>query len=71
MLDTRCHSTRLPIRGSVGAIQLQAHILKAGVYTLHQWLQITNVPAPYLLVGHSSGGEYLRPYTWQYPKDVK
>ena len=40
------------------------------VTLLHQLLQIANVPGPYLLVGHSAGGEYIRAYAWQYPKDV-
>jgi len=38
--------------------------------TLHQLLETADVPGPYILVGHSAGGEYIRAYARQYPSDV-
>jgi pimeloyl-ACP methyl ester carboxylesterase len=38
--------------------------------TLHQLLQTANVPGPYILVGHSAGGEYIRSYTRKNPSEV-
>ena len=29
-----------------------------------------NVPGPYILVGHSAGGEYIRAFARQYPSEV-
>ena len=37
---------------------------------LHQLLKTANVPEPYILVGHSAGGEYIRAYARQYPSEV-
>ncbi len=37
---------------------------------LHELLQVASVSAPYILVGHSSGGEYIRAYARQYPSEV-
>ena len=38
--------------------------------TLHQLLQTAGVPGPYVLVGHSAGGEYIRAFERQYPANV-
>lgn len=38
--------------------------------TLHQLLETAGVQGPYLLVGHSAGGEYIRAFERQYPADV-
>jgi pimeloyl-ACP methyl ester carboxylesterase len=38
--------------------------------TLHQLLDTAGVPGPYILVGHSAGGEYIRAFERQYPSDV-
>jgi len=38
--------------------------------TSHQLLEAADVPGPYILVGHSAGGEYIRAYYRQYPSDV-
>jgi pimeloyl-ACP methyl ester carboxylesterase len=37
---------------------------------LHDLLTKAGVPGPYVLVGHSSGGPYLRVYAGNYPADV-
>lgn len=37
---------------------------------LHQLLLKANVPGPYVLVGHSLGGVYIRAYAKQYPSEV-
>ena len=37
---------------------------------LQQLLQRTPVPAPYVLVGHSIGGEYVRVFTAKFPSEV-
>ena len=37
---------------------------------LHQLLQTASIPGPYILVGHSAGGEYIRSYARQYPAEV-
>jgi pimeloyl-ACP methyl ester carboxylesterase len=37
---------------------------------LHKLLEIAQVPGPYILVGHSAGGYYVRAYTNQYPSEV-
>ena len=38
--------------------------------TLHQLLVTANIPGPYVLVGHSDGGVYIRSYVKQYPSEV-
>lgn len=38
--------------------------------TLHRLLETAGVPSPYILVGHSAGGEYIRSFERQYPTDV-
>lgn len=38
--------------------------------TLHMLLENAGESAPYLLVGHSLGGVYVREYAMQYPNDV-
>ena len=40
------------------------------VNDLHELLQRTPVPAPYVLVGHSIGGEYIRTFTGRFPSEV-
>lgn len=40
------------------------------VRNLHSLLENSEEEAPYLLVGHSSGGVYVREYVQQYPDDV-
>jgi pimeloyl-ACP methyl ester carboxylesterase len=40
------------------------------VNDLHHLLQLTPVPAPYVLVGHSIGGEYIRTFTGRFPSEV-
>jgi len=37
---------------------------------LHTLLERAGVPGPYVLVGHSSGGPYVRVYAAQYPNEV-
>jgi pimeloyl-ACP methyl ester carboxylesterase len=37
---------------------------------LHALLKAANVPGPYILVGHSAGGVYVRAYASQYPTEV-
>ena len=37
---------------------------------LHRLLQVAQVPAPYVLAGHSIGGLYIRQYASTNPKDV-
>jgi pimeloyl-ACP methyl ester carboxylesterase len=37
---------------------------------LHKLLEIAQVPGPYILVGHSAGGYYVRAYVNQYPSEV-
>ena len=37
---------------------------------LHTLLERAGVPGPYLLVGHSSGGPYIRVFAARYPADV-
>ncbi len=37
---------------------------------LHALLEAAGVPGPYILVGHSAGGEYIRSYVRQYPSNV-
>jgi pimeloyl-ACP methyl ester carboxylesterase len=37
---------------------------------LHALLGAAGVPGPYVLVGHSAGGVYIRAYTSQYPSEV-
>ncbi len=37
---------------------------------LHDLLQTADVSGPYILVGHSAGGEYIRAYARQYPSEV-
>jgi pimeloyl-ACP methyl ester carboxylesterase len=37
---------------------------------LHTLLDRANIPGPYVLVGHSVGGLYVRVYAAQYPQDV-
>jgi pimeloyl-ACP methyl ester carboxylesterase len=40
------------------------------VADLHALLQNAKVPPPYVLVGHSLGGIYVRMYASQFPADV-
>ncbi|HEX8800293.1 MAG TPA: alpha/beta fold hydrolase [Terriglobales bacterium] len=40
------------------------------VQDLHELLQRTPVPGPYVLVGHSIGGEYVRIYASKFPAEV-
>jgi pimeloyl-ACP methyl ester carboxylesterase len=40
------------------------------VNELHSLLSNANIPAPYVLVGHSIGGVIVRQYTQSYPQDV-
>jgi pimeloyl-ACP methyl ester carboxylesterase len=37
---------------------------------LHTLLKTAEIPGPYILVGHSAGGVYVRAYTSQYPSEV-
>ena len=37
---------------------------------LHALLQAAGIPGPYILVGHSAGGVYVRTYASQYPSEV-
>jgi pimeloyl-ACP methyl ester carboxylesterase len=41
------------------------------VRELHTLLENAQIPGPYLLVGHSYGGHYVRLYTATYPETVK
>ena len=38
---------------------------------LHQLLETAGIPGPYILVGHSAGGVYVRLYAKQYPSQVR
>ncbi|NOH04326.1 MAG: alpha/beta hydrolase [Chloroflexi bacterium] len=38
--------------------------------TLHQLLETAGVSGPFILVGHSAGGEYIRVFEKQYPSEV-
>jgi pimeloyl-ACP methyl ester carboxylesterase len=40
------------------------------IHDLHELLERAPVPAPYVLVGHSIGGEYVRVFTAEYPSEV-
>lgn len=40
------------------------------VYQLHQLLDRAGLQGPYVLVGHSLGGQYMRVYTGLYPEEV-
>jgi pimeloyl-ACP methyl ester carboxylesterase len=40
------------------------------VRELHTLLTNARIPGPYILVGHSIGGKYVRLYSSQYPQDV-
>src|SRR5215216_361500 len=40
------------------------------VAELHTLLTNARIPGPYILVGHSIGGKYVRLYASQYPQDV-
>jgi pimeloyl-ACP methyl ester carboxylesterase len=40
------------------------------VITLHTLLRYAGIEGPYVLVGHSLGGEYVRLYASRYPQDV-
>jgi pimeloyl-ACP methyl ester carboxylesterase len=37
---------------------------------LHALLKAANVPGPYIMVGHSAGGVYMRAYTSKFPSEV-
>jgi pimeloyl-ACP methyl ester carboxylesterase len=37
---------------------------------LHGLLEVAGIPGPYVLVGHSAGGVYVRAYASQYPSEV-
>ncbi|HTI93736.1 MAG TPA: alpha/beta hydrolase [Puia sp.] len=37
---------------------------------LHSFLAVIHVPPPYILIGHSLGGPYIRLFTSLYPKEV-
>jgi pimeloyl-ACP methyl ester carboxylesterase len=37
---------------------------------LHELLQTANMLGPYILVGHSSGGEYIRAFAKEYPSEI-
>lgn len=37
---------------------------------LYQLLKTADVPGPYILVGHSAGGEYIRAFARQYPDEL-
>ena len=43
---------------------------KQNAQVLHTLLSNANVPGPYVLVGHSFGGLYVRMYAEMYPEDV-
>jgi len=42
----------------------------ANASNLHTLLHNASIPAPYILVGHSIGGVYIRAYTQHYPREV-
>lgn len=44
--------------------------LEGTVSDLHQLLQKAQVPSPYVLVGHSIGGIYMRKYAAEHPDEV-
>jgi pimeloyl-ACP methyl ester carboxylesterase len=39
-------------------------------HVLHDLLRAANIPPPYVLVGHSWGGNYIRAFTDQFPPEV-
>src|SRR3990172_8508391 len=38
---------------------------------LHQLLETAGIPGPYILIGHSAGGVYIRSFARQYPSEVQ
>src|SRR5512138_777445 len=48
----------------------EAPTLKRTVRNLHTLLTNANIEAPYVMVGHSLGGVYIRQYAAEYPADV-
>src|SRR3989304_8969128 len=38
---------------------------------LHQLLETAGIPGPYILVGHSAGGVYIRSFARHYPSEVR
>jgi pimeloyl-ACP methyl ester carboxylesterase len=50
-----------------GPLPRDAHQI---AHELHTLLDKANVPGPYVLVGHSFGGLYIRMFAAQYPKNV-
>ncbi len=59
-------------RGGTGWSDAMALPRTAAAVTdeLRELLRAANVPAPYLLVGHSLGGAYARHYAQRFPSDV-
>jgi pimeloyl-ACP methyl ester carboxylesterase len=51
-----------PTSGSLSSDQVAAN--------LHGLLEAAGIPGPYVLVGHSDGGVYVRAYARQYPSEV-
>jgi pimeloyl-ACP methyl ester carboxylesterase len=47
-----------------------AHTADETVGDLHQLLQAASIPPPYMMVGHSIGGIYVRKYAARYPTEV-
>jgi pimeloyl-ACP methyl ester carboxylesterase len=48
----------------------EAPTLRHVAQTLHALLAAAHIPAPYVLVGHSWGGEYIRGFASLFPDDV-
>jgi pimeloyl-ACP methyl ester carboxylesterase len=64
-----CAYDRAGLGWSQGASQLIS--VDQVAKTLHQLLQNAAIPAPYILVGHSRGGIYVRNFFHQFSSEVK
>jgi len=62
-----CSYDRLGRGWSTGPIQNNDNDL----VVLNELLKASELPAPYILVGHGWGAEYMLRYRFKYPEDVK
>jgi pimeloyl-ACP methyl ester carboxylesterase len=59
-------------RAGLGASEVPPHAQSAEIIAreLHQALRQTKIEPPYILVGHSAGGPYVRVFASLFPRDV-